>query len=180
MMNTPKILRAVAFAVKAHDGQIRKFENKPYVLHCIRVAEKVARVTDDEDVICAALLHDVLEDCPNIQPIDIYENFGGYVLHLVKELTDSPKSVGNREHRKRIDTERLAWASAETQTIKCGDIIDNVPSIVEHDKNFAPRFIREKQTLIKVLDRANTELWEEANNLIQESAKKLLLEEVTE
>ena len=61
-----KIERAAEFAKAAHEGidQRRKYTNEPYIVHPQLVAEIVSSVTDDEDMICAAWLHDVVEDTP--------------------------------------------------------------------------------------------------------------------
>ena len=53
---------AVAFAVKAHDGMRRKKGGLPYILHPLEAAVIVGTMTDDQNVIAAAVLHDVVED----------------------------------------------------------------------------------------------------------------------
>ena len=57
-----KLNEAIKFASDKHDGQIRKLTNLPYIFHPFEVAQIVATMTNDEDVICAALLHDTVED----------------------------------------------------------------------------------------------------------------------
>ena len=174
-MDATKILDAVLFATEAHKGQVRKFADEPYIMHPLRVAKRVAEavVGEYEAVIIAALLHDVLEDCPHVGPLAIKEKFGDFVLHMVRGLTDSPLSVGNRAARKKIDLARLANSWWEVQTIKCADIIDNVPSIVEHDKDFAPLFIQEKLALIDVLTKADDEIYQEAKDMVEQAASTL-------
>ena len=49
-------------ATEYHEGQVRKYTGEPYIIHHIAVANKVSQYTDDCEVICAALLHDVIED----------------------------------------------------------------------------------------------------------------------
>ena len=60
------IQRAIAFATKAHDGQLRKGTMRPYILHPLEVGVIVARMTEDEEVISAAILHDTIEDCEGV------------------------------------------------------------------------------------------------------------------
>ena len=60
------INEAIEFAAKAHEGQLRKGTKKPYIVHPIEVSEIVSAMTDDEEVICAAVLHDTIEDCRGI------------------------------------------------------------------------------------------------------------------
>ena len=55
------IQRAIAFATKAHDGQLRKGTMRPYILHPLEVGVIVARMTEDEEGISAAILHDTKE-----------------------------------------------------------------------------------------------------------------------
>ncbi len=166
------IFDALLFAIKAHGGQIRKYENEPYVMHCIRVARTVAKQGAPDYVVAAALLHDVLEDCPQVSHEDI-KQFGSSVYNIVVELTDLPKSAGNRAFRKQQDTKRLHQASPHAQTIKCADCIDNLPSIVEHDPNFGPRFIREKLDLMPGLTKADAALYWKALGMVQQSAAEL-------
>lgn len=54
--------RAIIFATRAHSGTFRKGTNIPYIVHPIEAAAIVATMTDDPDVIAAAVLHDVVED----------------------------------------------------------------------------------------------------------------------
>lgn len=174
-MNTSRILDAVLFASKAHAGQFRKFgPPEPYVNHCIRVAKTVAdtvwkRHETYEDMIIAALFHDVFEDCPQVSQNDVLEKFGEQVFVYVGELTDSPLYVGNRRVRKKLDNKRLAAACWEVQTIKYGDILDNVPTIVKYDPDFAPKFIQEKMELISVMNKGHMALYEKTQKVIYDA-----------
>ena len=56
------VSEAIAFAVKAHDGMRRKKSNAPYILHPMEAAVIVGTMTDDQNLIAAAALHDVVED----------------------------------------------------------------------------------------------------------------------
>ena len=174
-MNTYRILQAVNFAIESHKGQERKFEGGPYVKHCVRVAQKVALAPGStQDMIIAALLHDVIEDCPHVDEFQIDEKFGATVYNYVKDLTHPPLEYGNRKARKQKEKEQLWAAPAEVHTIKCADIIDNIPSIVDNDKDFAPRFIQEKFELVPGFsETADPYLYEEAMQLIYWAAVKL-------
>jgi GTP pyrophosphokinase len=59
---TGRVERAIALAIRAHEGQSRKDGQLPYVVHPVTVALILSRYTGDEDTIIAGLLHDVLED----------------------------------------------------------------------------------------------------------------------
>ena len=128
---------ARAFAAKAHEGQVRKYTGEPYIVHPVEVMEIVSTVTDDEEMLVAALLHDVVEDTA-VTVEDLRAQFGDRVATLVDELTDKSRPEdGNRKARKAIDRAALAEASAAAQTIKLADMISNTRSIVEHDPKFA-------------------------------------------
>lgn len=156
--------RALKFATVAHRDQVRKYTGEPYITHPVAVAALVATVTDDQEVIAAALLHDTVEDTP-VTLDTIEDHFGTRVANLVAWLTDvSTKHHGNRATRKALDRAHLALAPAEAQTIKLADLIDNTGSIVEHDKAFAKVYLQEKNALIEVLHKGDRNLWLKADN----------------
>ena len=68
--------KAIIFATKAHSGARRKGTNVPYIVHPIEAAAIVSTMTDDEEVIAAAVLHDVIEDTDATED-DLYARFGG-------------------------------------------------------------------------------------------------------
>ena len=85
--DTDKIKRAYLAAAKLHDGQFRK-SGEPYICHPVAVAEIVADLALDTDSICAALLHDTVEDCSEkITLPQIAEQFGPTVADIVDGLT---------------------------------------------------------------------------------------------
>ena len=57
---------AIEFATKAHEGQFRKGTKRSYIVHPIEVADIVTTMTRDQEVICAAVLHDTIEDCAGV------------------------------------------------------------------------------------------------------------------
>ena len=56
------ISEAIEFAEKAHEGQLRKGTKRPYIVHPIEVSEIVSEMTDDEEVICAAVRLKIAEE----------------------------------------------------------------------------------------------------------------------
>lgn len=90
--------KAIAFAVKAHEGQPRKGTDIPYILHPIEVGMIVSRITDDKEVIAAAVLHDTVEDCDQVTLADIRREFGDRVARIVGlESEDKSKSWKERK-----------------------------------------------------------------------------------
>lgn len=83
-MKSDRIEKAFNFAIKAHEGQYRK-SGEEYVVHPILVATIVAKLSMDEDMIVAALLHDVVEDTP--YDLKDLNDFGNEVTLMVEGLT---------------------------------------------------------------------------------------------
>lgn len=87
------------------------------------------------------------------------------VVHLTDRFTD-PEKYGNRETRKRLECERLSSTHPHIQNIKLCDMLSNAVSIVKHDEDFAKVFMKEFELLVKVLNKANSELKEVCNEYI--------------
>lgn len=82
-----KVKRAYEYANELHRGQFRQ-SGEPYISHPLAVAEIVAGLGLDTDSVCAALLHDTVEDCADkVELRDIEKNFGKDVAQLVDGLT---------------------------------------------------------------------------------------------
>lgn len=152
------------FATKAHArvGQVRKYTGEPYINHPADVVELVRSVPHSQIMLCAAWLHDTMEDC-GVEFDEIVDRFGIGVAALVEQLTDVSKPEdGNRAERKAIDRHHTALCSPEAATIKLADLIDNTRSIVERDPKFAKVYLEEKRLLLDVLRHGDKTLWEEA------------------
>ena len=85
------VSEAIAFAVKAHDGMRRKKSESPYILHPMEAAVIVGTMTDDQSIIAAAALHDVVEDA-GITIQEIEEKFGARVRELVASETEDKRA----------------------------------------------------------------------------------------
>ena len=89
---------AMEFAAKAHEGQFRKGTRRPYIVHPIEVADIVSTMTKDEEVICAAVLHDTIEDCRGITWDVLKLRFGSRVADMVaQESEDKSKTWEERK-----------------------------------------------------------------------------------
>jgi myo-inositol-1(or 4)-monophosphatase len=85
------VSEAIIFAVKAHDGMRRKKNKSPYILHPMEASVIVSTMTDDQEVIAAAALHDVVEDA-GIKMETIEEIFGSRVRELVESETEDKRA----------------------------------------------------------------------------------------
>jgi (p)ppGpp synthase/HD superfamily hydrolase len=173
-----------AFAREAHGEQRRKYAPEPYIAHLVRVMETCREYTQDAVVLSAALLHDVLEDTPyRQQHLLAFLNqhmppaAAGRTVELVTELTDVYVKAAypqwNRRKRKARELERLEKTSADSQTIKYADIIDNCREIVRQDPLFARVFLSECNTLLKKLTRGNHTLYQQAVETVQQGLREL-------
>ena len=85
--NMDKIRSAYEYAAAMHEGQFRK-SGEPYITHPISVAVIVTELELDTDSVCAALLHDTIEDCKDKTNLDVLKKkFGTEVAELVDGLT---------------------------------------------------------------------------------------------
>lgn len=142
------LLLAIVVAETKHYGQTRKYTGEPYTNHLKEVADYVSECTHDLNMICAAWLHDTLEDTDATET-QLRALFGDVIVDYVIGLTDVSKlSDGNRALRKKIDAEHMWKQPTEVQIIKCADIISNTKSITEYDPDFARVYLREKQRLL--------------------------------
>lgn len=122
------IERALAVAISAHAGQSRKCAAPvPYVVHPLHVALILARWGQDDDVIVAGLLHDVVEDSPTWTSEHIEREFGRHVAHLVAELTEDKSKPW--EERKRAQIDHVPHMSPQAATVKAADKLHNLQSL---------------------------------------------------
>ncbi len=161
-------LAAIDVAREAHKDQKRKYTGEPYIVHPFAVAGLVASVTHNNDMIVAAMLHDVVEDS-NVTLETIKRVFGTNIAYLVKCLTNvSVPSNGNRSQRKHLDRKNIALASKDAKTIKLADIIDNTKNIAACDPEFAKIYMYEKRLLLGVLVEGNRDLFDLAVKIVSE------------
>jgi myo-inositol-1(or 4)-monophosphatase len=85
------VSEAIVFAVRAHDGMRRKKSQSPYILHPMEAAVIVSTITDDQEIIAAAVLHDVVEDA-GVTIEEIEEKFGKRVKELVSSETEDKRA----------------------------------------------------------------------------------------
>lgn len=184
-MNTDEILEKVKdFADHAHGDQMRKYTHERYIVHPVRVMNLCREYTQDIKVLCAALLHDVLEDTPftredihsflteMLPPKDALK-----IVKLVEELSniyiqkDYPHL--NRTKRKELELVRIARISKDARTVKYADIIDNCKEIVEHNRDFAGRFLSECKSILQVIAGGDPELHERAFKTVNDALSRL-------
>ncbi|PIT88782.1 MAG: phosphohydrolase [Candidatus Magasanikbacteria bacterium CG10_big_fil_rev_8_21_14_0_10_36_32] len=121
------IEKAVRLATLAHAGQKRKGDNLPYIIHPMMVALKLAKYGASDEVIAAALTHDVLEDT-DVPVEKLKEELGEEVLTIVQAVSNDD-SLGWLEKKKHyIETVKNGPAGAKA--VALADKIHNLESIL--------------------------------------------------
>src|SRR5262245_50758730 len=124
-------VRALAFASRKHSQQKRKdADASPYINHPIALVSILAVEAGitDRDTLCAALLHDTIEDT-NTSGEELVEAFGGAIALLVLQVTDD-KRVPKAE-RKRRQVEHAAHLSPKARALKIADKIANLRDVAD-------------------------------------------------
>ncbi len=165
-----KIKDIISLAKELHGDQKRKYTGEPYVNHTIQVAKIVKDYGGDDNMVYAAVLHDVLEDTP-IRELDLLDRLLDIlntkdsidVLKLVKELTDVYTKDNypdvNRKGRKEMEAIRMGRISPKAQTIKYADLLDNGQDIMKNDPKFGRVYLKEKELILKYMNKGNQELY---------------------
>lgn len=141
--------QALCFATEKHSGQIRKMANTPYILHPIEVASIVGTMTDDKELLAAAVLHDTVEDTDTTLE-EIKEKFGRRVSLLVMTETEN-----KRDDKPEAET----WEIRKEETL----------IILEHTKDIAVKmmWLGDKLSNIRSFAREyrkrGDELWQDLN-----------------
>jgi (p)ppGpp synthase/HD superfamily hydrolase len=127
---TARTERAIALAVDAHQGQVRKGDRPmPYIVHPVTVALILSRYSDDEDIIVAGLLHDLLEDT-QVTEDAIEREFGEKVLGLVKDVTEPERPGLSWDTRKARYLRQLERAPRGALLVASADKIANLLSMI--------------------------------------------------
>ena len=129
------VSEAIVFAVKAHDGMRRRKSDAPYVLHPMEVAAIIGTMTDNQEVIAAGVLHDVVEDA-GITLDEIGEKFGPRVKELVSAETENKREELPPEETWRIRKQESLEVLKNTDDIEVlmlwiGDKLSNIRAVYQ-------------------------------------------------
>ena len=141
-MTSPRFIDAVRYATLKHATQTRKAANAavvPYMVHPLEAAQILAGVgITDEDILIAAVLHDVLEDTDGTEE-DIRFKFGDRVLGIVKEVTDDP-GLPKKKQKERQITE-APHKSYAAKLVKAADKTSNMKDLVRKPPGWRPESV---------------------------------------
>jgi (p)ppGpp synthase/HD superfamily hydrolase len=168
------ITKARDYARQQHGGQVRKYNGRPYFEHPERVAIETLKLPGStDDMVAAAYLHDVPEDCwvyddfnhLNNLFINISWAYNSDVSRIVRGLTSwskQIKSTEKRAERKKMDLEYLTRQQSDVHQLKLIDRYANLCDLqddyelellVDHD--FVKLYVKETKELLKVIEYAN-------------------------
>ena len=118
-----KVKKAYELAEFYHRNQVRN-SGEPYIIHPLSVASILANMHADSDTLCAALLHDTLEDT-TLSREEIKEQFNADVLNLVEGVTKNDKvNYSSKEElsftfAQRYKNNKAVWVSSITFHYDC-------------------------------------------------------------
>lgn len=123
---------AFLFAMKAHEGQYRK-DGRAYLVHPVEVAMELAKNGAEDEVICAGLLHDTIEDT-SVTAENLQQVFPEEVTSLV--IRDSEDKSLNWEERKSntIAILKDPNTSKEYKMLMCADKLANLKNVQDEMK----------------------------------------------
>jgi len=132
---------AIAFAVRAHDGMTRKASGQPYILHPMETAVIVGTMTNDPEVLAAAVLHDVIEDCGVTDDV-LVSRFGKRVARLVRAESEDkePDAQASWQKRKLRTVNRMLAANREEMILTLADKLSNLRAIDRDLRAQGPAF----------------------------------------
>jgi GTP pyrophosphokinase len=146
----PRFETALAEALYVHKDQTRKGKPTPYVSHLLGVCSIVLQYGGSEDEAIGALLHDTLEDQPElVTPAGLRKRYGAKVLAIVQGCTDTPKDYKGGAKpawrvRKDAYVKHMVVAGKSTQLVALADKLHNLRDINsdlrEHGKKTLSRF----------------------------------------
>ena len=140
-MDTPNITivdEAIIFAVKAHSGQLRKGSKLPYIVHPMEALTIASTMTDDYELLAAAVLHDVIEDT-DVTAEDIQKAFGDNVSRLVVAETAERSTTQSRteswKETKQYILDHLKHAPHDVKLVAMSDKLANMRAIARDYSN---------------------------------------------
>lgn len=171
-----------------HGDQKRKYTGAPYYTHLLSVAARVEQYVQHGYETEIALCHDLIEDTEcSLADLSSKLLSLGYsieehveILAGVDDLTDKYTHARypdlNRAQRKKLESARIIISRPVAQTVKYADIIDNITSVIEHDRGFARVYAREIDSYLWKIDKGNQELYAECCRVFSQIKAQLGLD----
>ena len=128
MMNM--LEEAIIYATVMHQGKVRKFGNTPFILHPLEVAQILSTMTNDQEIIAAGILHDIVEDTDGTVA-EIEKRFGKRVASLVssESETDYPGEERSATWKRRKEESLKVLRSSQDIGVKMLWLADKLANI---------------------------------------------------
>lgn len=131
-MDTALFDKAAQFAIRAHANSERRGKGFPYIIHPMEAAAIVSTITSDQELLAAAILHDVVEDT-DVNVNEIEKEFGPRIAQLVASESDlvveGKSEQESWRERKQYAIDRLAKSSHDAKIVAMGDKLSNLRAI---------------------------------------------------
>ena len=136
MTDIKKIQKAIKFAIKTHEvyrQQKRKGKNIAYITHPLTVGIILSRIGVNDDIVCAGILHDTIEDSISEKKVTyemLEERFGEKVAKMVSDVTEHNKDLP-WEVRKEQAREHVQNFSHDSLILKSADVVSNIFDMID-------------------------------------------------
>lgn len=166
-----KLLSAISFAARAHEGQYRKDGQTPYIAHPLRVMTIAAQLfgVTDAEALMAAVLHDTIEDtCTDHD--DLSQQFGTRVADYVAALSKDkrlPEDIREREYH-----DGLAAAPLAVQLCKLADVYDNLLDSIGMDKKQRAKKIDKAREAVDRFSPGFPDKWKHVLDLVNDAVRQ--------
>jgi len=136
-MEEDKLLKAIAFAQEKHRGQLDDSGKDYFEEHCLQVYNILNTVTEDQNLLCAALLHDTYEDTDTTYE-EVLQIFGRDIADLVNEVTQEGQKDSKGYYFPRLKTERGIL-------LKFADRLSNLSRMEAWDNKRREQYLRKSK-----------------------------------
>ena len=181
MTRYPNLHKAIRLAAKLHKYQDRDGQDPlPYISHPFEVMSNLRFIggVTDEDMLCAAMLHDTIEEC-GVDPRVIEEECGKRVRSLVEGLTrqEPPQEVASSLSkdelwalRNRMLLTEIANMGPDEMTVKLGDRLSNLrQALVTRSGEKLRRYVLQSEEILKIIpESVNPPLWRTIRKTLDE------------
>lgn len=127
-LDTTLFDKAARLAIEAHHDTERRGKGFPYIIHPMEAAAIVATITNDQELLAAAILHDVVEDT-DVDVSQIREQFGDRVATLVQHETAPLDENISWRQKKQTQVDQLASTDRDGKIVAIGDKLSNLRAI---------------------------------------------------
>lgn len=140
MNYSPLIQKAIKYAIRVHElesKQKRKGKSIPYITHPLTVGLILSRVTDEENTICAGLLHDVVEDCVPKGSVTVEmlaSEFNEDIARQVSDLSEKGDKSLPWLERKTAALAHIKETKNDSQLVKSADVLQNMTELIDDIK----------------------------------------------